>query len=192
MPVCPKCLKFFTTARSLTFHRAQLRAACNVCDGLDTELILATPVSEQADHNVDTVSVASFPSDSWPAVDFDPGPAWDGNEYHQSVSPPISVAVNSLGRVFITFPHAAKIFEGRETFLTQFKLDPYLVHWCLIPFYPFSNLDDWKVANFLLTSGLSMRALDKFLSLKATKNMPLSFWMAKDLRAWAELLLSGP
>ncbi|KAI6018611.1 hypothetical protein BKA83DRAFT_4496105 [Pisolithus microcarpus] len=156
------------------------------------ELILATPVNKQADHNVDTVSVASFPSDSQPAMDFDPGPTWDGNEYHQSVSPPISVAVDSLRRVFITFPHAAEIFEGRETFLTRFELDPYLVCQHLIPFYPFSNLDDWKVANFLLTSGLSMRALDEFLSLKATKNMPLSFWMAKDLHARAELLPSGP
>ncbi|KAI6018494.1 hypothetical protein BKA83DRAFT_4495997 [Pisolithus microcarpus] len=123
-------------------------------------------------------------------MDFDPGPTQDGNEYCQLVSPPISVAVDSLGRVFITFPRATEIFEGGETFLTWFELDPYLVHWRLIPFYPSSNLDDWKVENFLLTSGLSMRALDEFLSLKA--NMPLSFWTAKDLHVRAELLLSGP
>ncbi|KAI6016995.1 hypothetical protein BKA83DRAFT_4128668 [Pisolithus microcarpus] len=176
--ICPKCLKFFTTVTSLTFHQAQLQAACNVCDGLDMELILATPANEQADHDIDTVLVASFPSDSQPAMDFDPGPTWD--------------AVDSLGRVFITFPCATEIFEGGETFLTWFELDPYSVCWHLVPFYPFSNLDDWKVANFLLTSGLSMKALNKFLSLKATKNMPLSFWMAKDLCAQAELLPSEP
>ncbi|KAI6012108.1 hypothetical protein BKA83DRAFT_4064653 [Pisolithus microcarpus] len=123
-------------------------------------------------------------------MDFNPGPTWNGNEYRQLVSPPISVAVDSLGRVFVTFPRAAEIFKGRETILTRFELDLYLVHWHLVPFYPSSNLDDWKVANFLLTSGLSMRTLDEFLSLKA--NMPLSFWMAKDLCAWAELLPSGP
>ncbi|KAI6096619.1 hypothetical protein EDD16DRAFT_1445413, partial [Pisolithus croceorrhizus] len=59
-------------------------------------------------------------------------------------------------------------------------------------FYPFANLDDWRGANFLLTLGLSMRALNKFLSLKATKNMPLSFWTAKDLHTCAELLPSCP
>ncbi|KAI6022462.1 hypothetical protein BKA83DRAFT_4464045 [Pisolithus microcarpus] len=100
--------------------------------------------------------------------------------------------VDSLGRVLVTFPRAAEIFEGGETFLTRFELDPYSVCRRLVPFYPFANLDDWRVANFLLTSGLSMRALDKFLSLQATKNMPLSFWTTKDLHAHAELLPSGP
>ncbi|KAI6043168.1 hypothetical protein EDC04DRAFT_2563028 [Pisolithus marmoratus] len=76
-------------------------------------------------------------------------------------------------------------------FLTQFELDPYSASWHLAPFYPFANLDDWRMENILLTSGLSMRALNEFLSLSATKSMPLSFWMAKDLCAWAELLLSG-
>ncbi|KAI5994462.1 hypothetical protein EDD15DRAFT_2366590 [Pisolithus albus] len=192
MPVCPKCLKYFETARSLTFHRAQLRAACNVRDGWDTEIVSTTPANERNNHDVDDVPVASFPSDSGHAMDFDPGLAWEGNDNRRSLSPPISVPVDSLGRVLVTFPRAAEIFEGGETFLTRFELDPYSVCRRLVPFYPFANLDDWRVANFLLTSGLSMRALDEFLSLQATKNMPLSFWTAKDLRARAELLPSGP
>ncbi|KAI6014910.1 hypothetical protein BKA83DRAFT_4499057 [Pisolithus microcarpus] len=125
-------------------------------------------------------------------MDLNPDPAWEGGENWHSISPSISIAADSLGRVLVTFPHASEIFEGRETFLTWFELDPYSVCQCLIPFYPFANLDDWRVANFLLTSGLSMRALDEFLSLEVTKNMPLSFWTVKDLHAWAELLLSGP
>ncbi|KAI6102153.1 hypothetical protein F5141DRAFT_1008306 [Pisolithus sp. B1] len=126
-------------------------------------------------------------------MDFDLGLTWEGDDYCQSLSPPISVAVDSLGRVLVTFPCAAKIFEGGDTFLTCFELDPYSVCQHLVPFYPFANLDDWRVANFSLTSGLSMRALNKFLSLKAVhKNMPLSFWMAKDLHVHAELLPSGP
>ncbi|KAI6016873.1 hypothetical protein BKA83DRAFT_4128592 [Pisolithus microcarpus] len=106
MPVCPKCPKYFATARSLTFHRAQLRAACNVRDSWDTEIVSTTPANERNNHDVDDVPVASFPSDSGHVMDFDPGLAWEG---------------------------------------------------------------------------LSMRALDEFLSLQATKNMPLSFWTAKDL-----------
>ncbi|KAI5987694.1 hypothetical protein EDD15DRAFT_2389474 [Pisolithus albus] len=117
-------------------------------------------------------------------MDLDPDPAWEGGENWHSISPSISIAADSLGRVLVTFPRG-------ETFLTRFELDPYSVCRRLVPFYPFANLDDWRVANFLLTSGLSMRALDEFLSLEATKNMPLSFWTAKDLRARAELLPSG-
>ncbi|KAI5991199.1 hypothetical protein EDD15DRAFT_2169407 [Pisolithus albus] len=122
-------------------------------------------------------------------MDLDPDPAWEGGENRHSISPSISIAADSLGRVLVTFPRASEIFEGGETFLTRFELDPYSVCRRLVPFYPFANLDDWRVANFLLTSGLSMRALDEFLSLEA--NMPLSFWTAKDLRARVELLPSG-
>ncbi|KAF8423445.1 hypothetical protein L210DRAFT_3353193, partial [Boletus edulis BED1] len=58
--------------------------------------------------------------------------------------------------------------------------------------YPFSTLADWQMANFLLTSRLSMRAISEFLSLKLTKTLPLSFWSAKELRSRAEMLPSGP
>ncbi|KAI6004712.1 hypothetical protein EDD15DRAFT_2384724 [Pisolithus albus] len=174
MPVCPKCLKYFQSARGVTFHQAQPRAVCNVRDDRDTELVsaAAAPANERVNHEVDDALLPPSPPEFQP-MDLDPDPAWEG-------------------RVLVTFPHASEIFEGGETFLTRFELDPYSVCRRLVPFYPFANLDDWRVANFLLTSGLSMRALDEFLSLEATKNMPLSFWTAKDLRARAELLPSGP
>ncbi|KAI5982061.1 hypothetical protein EDD15DRAFT_2378525 [Pisolithus albus] len=193
MPVCPKCLKYFRTARGVTFHRAQLRAVCNVCDDQDTELVsaAAAPVNERVNHEVDDALLPPSPPEFQP-MDLDPDPAWEGGKNRHSISPSISIAADSLGRVLVTFPRASEIFEGGETFLTRFELDPYSVCRRLVPFYPFANLDDWRVANFLLTSGLSMRALDEFLSLEATKNMPLSFWTAKDLRARAELLPSGP
>ncbi|KAI5996952.1 hypothetical protein EDD15DRAFT_2163119 [Pisolithus albus] len=193
MPVCPKCLKYFRTARGVTFHRAQPRAVCNVRDDWDTELVsaAATPANERVNHEVDDALLPPSPPEFQP-MDLDPDPAWEGGKNRHSISPSISIAADSLGRVLVTFPRASEIFEGGETFLTRFELDPYAVCRRLFPFYPFANLDDWRVANFLLTSGLSMRALDEFLSLEATKNMPLSFWTAKDLRARAELLPSGP
>ncbi|KAI5984167.1 hypothetical protein EDD15DRAFT_2375560 [Pisolithus albus] len=193
MPVCPKCLKYFRTARGVTFHRAQPRAVCNVRDDRDTELVsaAAAPANERVNHEVDDALLPPSPPEFQP-MDLDPDPAWEGGENWHSISPSISIAADSLGRVLVTFPRASEIFEGGETFLTRFELDPYSVCRHLVPFYPFANLDDWRVANFLLTSGLSMRALDEFLSLEATKNMPLSFWTAKDLCAQAELLPSGP
>ncbi|KAF8547017.1 hypothetical protein OG21DRAFT_1373993, partial [Imleria badia] len=49
--------------------------------------------------------------------------------------------------------------------------------------YPFASLDDWEMANFLLTSRLSMNIIDNFLSMPA---------ISKELCSWAELLPSGP
>ncbi|KAI6113794.1 hypothetical protein EV401DRAFT_1866549, partial [Pisolithus croceorrhizus] len=59
-------------------------------------------------------------------------------------------------------------------------------------YYPFASLGDWEITNFLLTSRLSMRAIDKFLSLHLTNSLPLSFSTAKELRSHAEMLPSRP
>ncbi|KAI6114201.1 hypothetical protein F5141DRAFT_1001954, partial [Pisolithus sp. B1] len=58
-------------------------------------------------------------------------------------------------------------------------------------YYPFASLGDWEIMNFLLTSRLSMRAIDEFLSLHLTNSLPLSFSTAKELLSHAEMLPSG-
>ncbi|KIJ17506.1 hypothetical protein PAXINDRAFT_72536 [Paxillus involutus ATCC 200175] len=55
-------------------------------------------------------------------------------------------------------------------------------------YYPFADRRDWEVGSFLLTSSLSMKAIDKFLSLDLIKSLPLSFRLARELRGLAELL----
>ncbi|KAF8141813.1 hypothetical protein EV363DRAFT_1392225 [Boletus edulis] len=89
-------------------------------------------------------------------------------------------------------PNTLSIFDGRKTFLTRFNSDPYSAHQQDNLYYPFASLDDWEIANFLLKSRLSIKLIDEFLSLRMVKQMTLSFRTAKDLRAWAELLPSGP
>ncbi|KAG6370847.1 hypothetical protein JVT61DRAFT_10864 [Boletus reticuloceps] len=96
------------------------------------------------------------------------------------------------GHVIVVFNNAAKIYGIGETFLTRFDMDPYSHLQQDNIFYPFADLTNWRMANFLLTSKSSMSALDKLLSLSAAKKMPLSFWTAKELCSWAEILLSGP
>ncbi|KIJ14128.1 hypothetical protein PAXINDRAFT_79800 [Paxillus involutus ATCC 200175] len=54
--------------------------------------------------------------------------------------------------------------------------------------YPFADRQDWEVGSFLLTSSLSMKAIDKFLSLDSIKSLPLSFQLARELRGLTELL----
>ncbi|KAL4061779.1 hypothetical protein J3A83DRAFT_4040850, partial [Scleroderma citrinum] len=98
------------------------------------------------------------------------------------------------GKVSVYFIGAGFVYKAGATFINQFDADPYSAYCQINVFYPFSDLDDWKMANFLLTSKLSMSALDKFLSLEAVSNIlsiSLSFKTAKDLHAWAELLPSG-
>jgi hypothetical protein len=53
-----------------------------------------------------------------------------------------------------------------KTFLARFELDGYSTYRKLNLYYPFASLADWQMANFLLTSRLSMRAIDNFLALQ--------------------------
>lgn len=63
------------------------------------------------------------------------------------------------------YPNARKVKGRGQTFLDHFKLDRFLDNHKLNLYYLFSTLEDWQMANFLLTSQLSMRAIDDFLSL---------------------------
>ncbi|KAF8425395.1 hypothetical protein L210DRAFT_3421273 [Boletus edulis BED1] len=59
-------------------------------------------------------------------------------------------------------------------------------------YYPFACRNEWELVLWLLHSGLSMKAIDAFLSLPIVKLLSLSFSTARDLRGHAELLPSGP
>ncbi|KIK16208.1 hypothetical protein PISMIDRAFT_82959, partial [Pisolithus microcarpus 441] len=90
------------------------------------------------------------------------------------------------------FRGTGEIFDGGQTFLARFRLDIYASRHQQNLYYPFASLGDWEIVNFLLTSRLSMRAIDEFLSLHLTNSLPLSFSTAKELRSRAEILPSGP
>ncbi|KAI6003367.1 hypothetical protein EDC04DRAFT_2512968, partial [Pisolithus marmoratus] len=55
--------------------------------------------------------------------------------------------------------------------------------------YPFANLDDWEMANFLLQSKLSMVKINTYLSLKMVHPSQQS---SKELQNQAELLPTRP
>ncbi|KAI5981999.1 hypothetical protein EDC04DRAFT_2593415 [Pisolithus marmoratus] len=99
---------------------------------------------------------------------------------------------NKLGCVLDIFHSTGEIFDGGQTFLAWFHLDICASQFQQNLYYPFASLGDWGIANFLLTSRLSMRAIDKFLSLCLTNSLPLSFSTAKELCSHAEMLPSRP
>ncbi|KIK17531.1 hypothetical protein PISMIDRAFT_111211 [Pisolithus microcarpus 441] len=90
------------------------------------------------------------------------------------------------------FEGAAIIYRIGDTFLRCFDMDRHALHRQTNMYYPFANLGDWEMANFLLQSNLSMREIDSYLSLSMTKKMLLSFWTAKELRGHIEDLPKGP
>ena len=92
---------------------------------------------------------------------------FDLEEDEHPASPPLPAVVDSRGVVIDRFPGAAVTFEGGETFISWFDSDPYSVYCKNNLYYPFADLEEWKMAKFLLTSRLSMNAIDEFLSLQA-------------------------
>ncbi|KIJ09615.1 hypothetical protein PAXINDRAFT_87235 [Paxillus involutus ATCC 200175] len=109
-----------------------------------------------------------------------------------SPSQPSISLLSRQAKHVVLFEGAAEIYSTGETFLSHFNLDQYSYHHQKNLYYPFAHMDDWQMANYLLTSGLSMRAVDEFLALGLVKKMPLSFWTVKELRGCAEMLPSGP
>ncbi|KAI6020684.1 hypothetical protein BKA83DRAFT_105514, partial [Pisolithus microcarpus] len=89
------------------------------------------------------------------------------------------------------FEGAAIVYRIGDTFLRCFDMDRHALHRQTNMYYPFANLGDWEMANFLLQSNLSMREINSYLSLSMTKKMPLSFWTAKELCGCIEDLPKG-
>ncbi|TFK60409.1 hypothetical protein BDN72DRAFT_779450, partial [Pluteus cervinus] len=74
--------------------------------------------------------------------------------------------------------------------MERFDKDPQSRHRKKNIYYPFRDFDDWKLACFLLRSGLSMASIDEFLKLPIIERLELSFGSAKTLRDFAEALPS--
>ncbi|KAG1820112.1 hypothetical protein EV424DRAFT_1347202 [Suillus variegatus] len=98
----------------------------------------------------------------------------------------------AAGGHFMQFQGAAKVHARGLTFLECFNDDVYAHHRNENLYYPFASFQDWELASFLLSSTLSMAAIDHFLAIELIKALPLSYHMAKELRGRAELLPSGP
>ncbi|KAH7906891.1 hypothetical protein BJ138DRAFT_1137785 [Hygrophoropsis aurantiaca] len=59
-------------------------------------------------------------------------------------------------------------------------------------FYPFASQSEWELANWLSSGALSQKEIDQFLHLQRTRDYPVSFNTAKDLRARIEGLPEVP
>jgi hypothetical protein len=64
------------------------------------------------------------------------------------------------------FTGAAKIWGKGSTFMDKFDTDVHAAKREANAFYPFASREDWELACFLLSSGMSMSRIDQFLSLE--------------------------
>ncbi|KIN99340.1 hypothetical protein M404DRAFT_118082, partial [Pisolithus tinctorius Marx 270] len=89
------------------------------------------------------------------------------------------------------FKGAAKMFGLGPMFMDKFNGDQFSNLWASNLYYPFNSHNEWELALWLLRSGLSMRAIDSFLSLSIIQLLNISFRTARALRGLAELLPGG-
>ncbi|KAF9455600.1 hypothetical protein BDZ94DRAFT_1362207, partial [Collybia nuda] len=120
-------------------------------------------------------------------VTFSPTPEDMGGSDGMGVDDPVEP-----GYFVESFQGAGEIFGTGKTFLDQFDKDNFAQERIDNIYYPFASQEEWELASYLLRSGLSMAAIDKFLSLYLIKKSGLSFRTARELRGRAEMLPSGP
>jgi hypothetical protein len=68
---------------------------------------------------------------------------------------------------------AARTFGPGTTFMQQFEGDKFAEERTQNLYYPFSSREEWELAAFLLSSDLSLAALDRFLSLNLVSELLL-------------------
>ncbi|KAL4062456.1 hypothetical protein J3A83DRAFT_4193473 [Scleroderma citrinum] len=161
--------KVFDAAKGIMLHQAQPQSACNINDSWHIEVVSVTSMSQAEPMVTSHSHSASHPPspDFLPMLEIDP-------DYIRSDTDP-------NGREHRSPSPAQPSFAESLLLLASDNVGRVVVH------FTGAGL----MANYLLTSKLSMSALDKFLSLEVTKKMSLSFLTAKELHAWAGLLPLG-
>ncbi|KAI5984932.1 hypothetical protein F5J12DRAFT_688192, partial [Pisolithus orientalis] len=116
----------------------------------------------------------------------------------------VHMAFDMWGPTTDNFEGAAKMFGLGPTFMDKFNGDQFSNLRASNLYYPFNSHNEWELASWLLCSGLSMRAIDSFLSLsiislslfspkiiidmRQIQLLNISFHTARALHGLAELL----
>jgi len=76
---------------------------------------------------------------------------------------------------------AAKILGRGKSFMEQFHEAKYSEFRERLPYYPFTSHSEWEMAEFLSNSGLSLRAIDRFLKLDMVRASSLHLYLSSIL-----------
>ncbi|KAG1734246.1 uncharacterized protein EDB91DRAFT_1238446 [Suillus paluster] len=221
MTDCLNCLKKFKDALGITRHRSQPLVSCGQCTTVEfttaAEILnslnrRASFESKQSSSHSQSSAYSGRLGTQSPhgfSMDLDLPPAWnpgpnsdeDDMVYHNEEVDmendfPIpngeTLCCGAAGGHFTPYEGAARVHAQGLTFLERFNDDVYAHHRNNNLYYPFASFQDWELASFLLSSALSMAAIDRFPGIELIKALPLSFHTAKELQGCAELLPSGP
>lgn len=159
MPSCPNCGKHYNNASSVTRHLSQPRTSC-----LNTihDLIQITTPSDLEPMDPDELSGYGSDSNTYPE------PFGDSMDVYSSHSENLDENSQRSARseeVADEYIGAAVGYGEGMTFMNLFDSDEFAKERESNLFYPFAGKEDWQLAHYLLASGLSMVAIDRFLSL---------------------------
>jgi hypothetical protein len=183
---CQRCgKKFHDTARVLN-HMNQPISSCRIyyeellqiaeatqagCPSGSPELEgVQSPGIHPEDwpHEMDEMDRSAANGGSSPIFDKSPTPMATDDD-------PMTASSHSNSPFFTEFyPGASKIFGSGPTFMDDFDNDEFSKERQAHPHYPFASKDEWQMASWLLRSGLSMAALDRFFKLELVGDL-LSF-----------------
>lgn len=215
---CPNCDQNFESAPSVLKHLNNPRSSCiQWYDTFQELLISGDPAAEEYRIALEKAlgqspahSTYQFPTQpdtdvEMPNADY----SSDFTSAPQAVDGPGGAAVCKPRDEPEKFPHAAEPQGKGQTFMEWHNADEFARHRQDNIYYPWASKPEWELASFLLRSSLSMREIDDFLKLEMVREnlqyqdgqlksiqicgrLTLSFSSAKELRARAELLPSGP
>jgi len=159
MPCCPSCGKgSFATNNAISRHMSQQKSGCSTW--FDNLVRICKDLlgrdHDGPNHSPHTTSIDEQFGDigkynSWVNSDEE---MLDGTQEDNSKSSPIKY-----------FPGATQVFVGGSTFLGRFEADQFSNCRSSNIYYPFASRGDWQMGSWLLRSGLSMSAINTFLSL---------------------------
>ena len=76
----------------------------------------------------------------------------------------------------VEFPGAGVTYGRATSFMDRFNSDQYSGSRVDNVYYPFAGKDEWELASFLHSSGLSMRKINNFLKLKLVRTNSFNFY----------------
>lgn len=147
---CPNCGKAFKNSSRVSRHLSQPRSTCH---GWINDLVRIQDEIDPLEHHQDEEPMFTANEDD--AMDV------DGSYGHGEVA---GDALEIEAHDF--FEGAGRIYGQGKSFMEVFDSDRFAEVRKDNLFYPFCNRGEWEVGQWLLGSGLSMAAIDKFLSLR--------------------------
>ena len=152
-PRCPCCGKRFTDIlRHLNHKRSKCAGWFNNGSSLESPPPSSLPQHPSDDHGSEDLMA----DDSEFVQDF-PGSTVDRGSTASS---------NSCSRQRVEFPGAGVTHGRTASFIDRFNEDRHSGSRVENAHYPFAGKDEWELASFLHSSGLSMQKIDDFLRLK--------------------------